>query len=91
MLTTIYDVEKAAKEIREYQRMIDEITVQMDDLKNQIKEYMGDETELIAGEYKIKWTPVSSNRFDQKSFKDDHPDIFEMYQKVTESRRFTIG
>ena len=91
MIKDLKDVEKVCKEIKEYQRILEETTALIDSLKDEIKDFMGDETELIAGEYKVKWTPVAYNRFDQSKFKGDHPDLFQVYTKITETRRFSIG
>ncbi len=46
--------------------------------------------ELLADVFTIRYAPVQSSRFDQKTFKADNPKLFEMYLKNSESMRFTV-
>ena len=66
-----------------------EITAIHDELKAELTAQNTDE--LHAGEYKIRFTTVTSNRFDSKSFKALYSDLYNQFTKQTSSRRFTIA
>lgn len=78
------------REIAEYTRMAEEITVTLDGLKDTLKKYM-DENGLdhIAGaEHKASYKPVTSRRLDTTALKKDLPEVAARYTKSTTSRRF---
>lgn len=78
------------KELRSKQTVLDE---QIKLLESEIKSEMTERNEyqILGEDYKVTWNMVSSNRFSQKEFKDDHPDLYEKYMRVSESRRFLIS
>jgi predicted phage-related endonuclease len=41
--------------------------------------------------FKVRWTKVISNRFDTTGFKKAHGDIYNLFAKPVESRRFSIA
>lgn len=67
----------------------DEITAIQDELKAELTS-QGKE-ELRAGEYKIRFTEVISNRFDTTSFKKTHLDLYNQYIRQTTSHRFSVA
>jgi len=76
--------------LQEILQEIDELTARSEEIKDFIKEMMGDEEELVTNKYVVKWTKVSSNRFDQSAFKRVHPDMYEAFKTLSESRRFSF-
>lgn len=49
------------------------------------------DNELVANEnYKVSWSNVKTTRLDTKRMKQEQPEIYENYAKVTSSRRFQI-
>lgn len=80
-------------ELKELQRMAEELETEMEALKDQIKADMNEKKVevMTAGAFKITWKTVASNRFDSKSFKADHADLYKEYTKATESKRFTVA
>ena len=78
------------QELRSKQTILDE---QIKLLESEIKSEMTERNEyqILGEDYKVTWNMVSSNRFSQKEFKDDHPDLYEKYMRVSESRRFLIS
>jgi predicted phage-related endonuclease len=46
---------------------------------------------LVAGPFKVKWTKFITNRFDTTAFKTAHKDIYDMFTKPQESRRFSVA
>lgn len=77
-------------EIQEYTRIIDEASAALESLKDEIKAHMGDETLLIAGPYKVTYSPVTTNRLDTTALKKDLPDVAARYTKAQTVRRFII-
>lgn len=47
--------------------------------------------EVLSGDgWKASWKNVTSSRFDGKSFKADHADLYAAYTKPTTTCRFTL-
>lgn len=57
---------------------------------NNLKEIMGDYNKASCQGYTVSWTPVSTERFDSKSFKAAEPELYTKYTKVSTSRRFSV-
>lgn len=81
------------RELKELKLMAEELQAEITAIEDSIKAEMTAQNteELITGEYKIRWKKVTSNRFDSKSFKEAHSDLYNQYTKQTESRRFTVA
>ena len=47
--------------------------------------------EMTVYVYKIRWTRVTSSRFDTTSFKKAMPELYGQFTKTSESRRFSIA
>ena len=80
------------RELKELERMAEEVAAEMTALEDQIKAEMTARgtDELIAGEYKVRWTSVQSSRFDSTAFKKAMPALAEQFTKTT-TRRFSIA
>lgn len=78
--------------LNEWERLLNEAKAEADAIRDSIKEEMLNQgaTELVAGKYIVRWTPVLSNRFDTTSFKREHGDLYKAYTKSVESRRFSV-
>ena len=57
---------------------------------NRIKEFMGDFDKARCMGHLITWKAVSSERLDTKLLKEEQPEIYKKYAKVTKTRRFTL-
>ncbi len=81
------------RELKELKAMADELTAEITSIEDVIKaEMTARETdEMTVDVYKVRWTKVTSNRFDTTAFKKAMPELAEKFTKVTESRRFTIA
>lgn len=89
------NIELTAKvqELRELRRMADELSAEIEAAQDAIKAYMTaqDVDTLTGTDYKITWKSVTSSRFDSKSFKQDHADLYTAYTKPSISRRFVMA
>lgn len=81
------------EELNDLEDMINELKVEAEAIKDQIKQEMSDRgtDELVVGDYVIRYTQVLTSKFNTKSFKEDYLDLYKAYLKQTESRRFTIS
>jgi len=91
MTLTIKEIESKAKQIRDLERLIEEAQTEAETLKDQIKAEMGEDEILVAGEYKITYTSVTSVRLDTTALKKAFSaEILAPYSKTSVSRRFSI-
>lgn len=87
------DIQAKVNELREYRRMIAELEAEVEAIQDAIKAHMTETSvdELCGTDYKITWKPVVSSRLDTAALKKAQPDLYEMFQKVSETRRFTVA
>lgn len=87
------NLQSSAKELKELQRMSEEITAEMEAIKDKIKAEMSERgtDEIIAGEYKIRYKTVKSSRFDTKAFREAHHELYAAFVKDNITTRFTIA
>ena len=83
-------MESQIKELLELKRMREELDTEIQAAEDAIKQVMGDEETLLAGAFKVTWTPYTTSRFDSTSFKKDHSELAAAYTKTTTSRRFSV-
>lgn len=91
----MYNMEELTEKVhqlKELERQKDDIETKISILKEYIQEIMTAEgvTELVGDDWKVTWSTVESRRFDQSGFKASHPDLFEEFRVLSESRRFTV-
>ena len=84
------NMETKVKELLELKRMKEELEAEITSMADEIKSVMGEEETLLAGAFKVTWTPYTSTRFDSARFKKDHADLAAAYTKTTTSRRFSV-
>ncbi len=82
------------EELNEWEQLLEEAKEQVESIKDMLKEVMmrNNTEELdVAGKYIIRWTSVTSNKFDSATFKKELPEVYKAYLKQTLSRRFSIS
>ena len=84
------NMESQIKELLELKRMREELDNEIQAAEDAIKQVMGDDETLLAGAFKVTWTPYTTSRFDSTSFKKDHAELAAAYTKTTTSRRFSV-
>jgi len=85
-----HNMEAQVRKLLELKRMKEEIEAEITAAEDAIKSVMGDEETLLAGAFKVTWTPYTSSRFDSARFKKDHAELAAAYTKITTARRFSI-
>ncbi len=81
------------KSLRELTRMADELNAEIEATKDAIKALMTEQgvDTLTGDDFKVTWKSVQSSRFDSKKFKADHADIYALYTRKTETKRFGLA
>lgn len=90
---TMMEVTEKVRNLKELKQMVDEFNAEITAIEDEIKAEMTAQgvTEMVAGVFKVRWTPVTSKRFDTSTFKTRYADLYDQFTKVTESRRFSIA
>ena len=87
------DLTAKLEHIKTLQTMIDELNTEMESVKDEIKAEMTAQgvEEMTVSCYKVRYTSVTSNRFDSTAFKKTHAELYAQYTKPTTSKRFSIS
>lgn len=90
---TVQNIELKVKELKELQRMSEELNAEMESIKDELKREMELRCtdEIITNEYKLRYKAVESKRFDTTAFKNKYIDLYEQFTKLTVSKRFTVA
>jgi len=80
------------RELRQREEQLAEIKRQRDELKQRVQLAMGDAVELYSPHDQLAatWRDTLSYRFDSKAFREDHPKLFDKYNKPIPGRRFLL-
>ena len=81
------------RELKELKVLAEELAAEITAIEDEIKAEMTarNADEMTVDVYKIRWTPVTSSRFDSASFKKAMPDLYGKFTKTTTSRRFSVA
>lgn len=81
------------RELKELKAMAEEIAAEITAIEDEIKAEMTarNTEEMTVDVFKVRWTTVTSNRFDSAAFKKTHGDLYAQYSKTTRTRRFTVA
>jgi predicted phage-related endonuclease len=87
------ELEAKVKALKEYKLLAEDLQAQITAIEDEIKAEMTarEVEEMIAGPFKVKWTKFITNRFDSTAFKAAHKDIYNLFVKPQESRRFSVA
>lgn len=86
------NLQKKVQEMRELQRMAEEISEEIENIRDEIKAEMlkRNTDEVITGEYKITWKTVISNRLDTTALKKALPDVFNSFTNKRNQKDFVL-
>ena len=81
------------RELKELKAMAAEIADEIATIEDSIKAEMTARgtDEMAVDVYKIRWTTVTSSRFDTTAFKSEMPELYGRFTKTTTTRRFTVA
>lgn len=80
-----------AKKFLELDAEIKELKKQQDKIKKDIQTEMGESEELATEKFLIRWTSFTKSIFDTKMFKAERPDLFNIFSKQSNERRFSVA
>lgn len=81
------------RELKELRAFAEELAAEIAAIEDSIKAEMTEQgtEEITVDIYKIRWTRVTSSRFDTTAFKKAMPELAAQFTKQTETRRFSIA
>ncbi len=87
------EINTTAKDLLSVRAMIEELQAEAEALTDKLKAAMVEQgTETLQGDgWKATWKNVVSNRFDSKTFKAEHADLYGQYSKPTTTTRFVLS
>lgn len=90
---SITELTTKIEDIKTLQTMIDDLTAELEGKKDEVKAEMTSRNveEMTVSCFKVRYTTVTSNRFDSAAFKKTHTDLYNQYTKPTVSKRFSIA
>jgi predicted phage-related endonuclease len=93
VVMTQIDIEGKVKALKEYKLLKEDLEAQITSIEDEIKAEMTarEVEEMVAGPFKIRWTKFITNRFDTTAFKAIHKDIYDLFIKPQEGRRFSVA
>ena len=59
-------------------------------IDQELKLYLGNAETAENEHYRVSWKNVSRSSLDEKRLKEEQPEIYEKYRRITTSRRFTV-
>lgn len=83
-------LEAKVHELKELQRMAEELNTEMDTLKNDIRTTIGDREEVTVGAYRITNKAITSSRLDTNALRKELPELAERFTKTTIVHRLVI-
>lgn len=90
---SINELNATARSLMDVRAMIAELEAEAEALTDKLKGAMVERgTEAIQGDgWRATWKNVVSSRFDSKSFKADHADLYGQYSRKTTTTRFVLS
>ena len=87
------ELETKARELKELQRMAEELNQEVITLQDEIKATITEQNTdtLTAGAFKITCKQVTSSKLDTKALKASNPEIADCFTKTTTTRRFVVA
>ena len=85
------NLSEMARLFEENKTMIEALQAEQELLKAGMIDYMNGREEVEENGYKIKYITVIRQILDTQNFKKEQQDIYKMYLKENESKRFTIS
>lgn len=90
---TTTEITSKIRRMKRLQAKAEQLQAEIIAIQDEIKATMTEQgaEELSAGEYKIRYALITSNRFDSKAFRASYDALYQQFVKPTTSRRFTVA
>lgn len=85
-------INEIVSEIRMKEKAIKDINVEIDNMKNLLKDELRARNvdEIDTGVAKVSWKDETRMNFDSKKFKEEHLDLYESYAKEKVVKKFLV-
>ena len=85
-------INNRVKKLLEIREQIEELEALKKALEDEIKaEFKDDQEEIKTEKYLVRWTKYTQSRIDSTRLKKDLPDVYKLYTKITQGRRFSVA
>jgi predicted phage-related endonuclease len=90
---TATELTSTVRALKELKLMAADIAADIETLEDRIKAEMTKRNtdELTVDVFKVRWTTMTSHRFDSAAFKLTHAALYQQYSKPVATRRFSIN
>ena len=78
------------KRREEVLQLMEKLEKEQKQIEQEIKLFMKDNEVAYSDRYKVKWSNVDTSRVDTKRMKEEEPELYQKFLKVSSYRRFTI-
>ena len=78
------------KRREEVLQLIDKLEAEQRQIDQEIKKYMETSEYAYSDNYRVSWSNVDTARVDTKRMKEEEPELYNKFLKVSHSRRFTV-
>ena len=87
------EITTKVRKMKRLQARAEQLQAEIAAIQDEIKAVMTEQgaEELTAGEYKIRYSVITSNRFDSKAFKTAYSALYEQFTKTSTTRRFSVA
>ncbi len=87
----MHPLSKQVSEYKSLKRSIKELEDRLDAVETEIKDFLGEQEDVVVDGYDVRWKKYLQSRFDSATFKKVHEALYEQFVIKTETRRFTIS
>lgn len=85
-------INNRVKKLLEIRAQIEQLEEMKKALEDEIKaEFREDQEEIKTEKYLVRWTKYTQSRIDSTKLKKDLPDVYKLYTKITQGRRFSVA
>lgn len=74
----------------ELERMIDEMETEKKKIDQELKLFLGDHEAAFNERYRVTWSNVDSARLDTGKLKEEQPEVYKHYEKISTYRRLQV-
>lgn len=79
-----------AKRYLELKAEIDSLEEQLEKLKEEMQKEINGQELFETNKYQFKWPVINSSKFDAKTFKVKHPDLYNIFNIANPYRKFSV-
>ena len=71
-------------------RLMERLEQEQRQIEQKIKLFLGDSQGAENLRYRVSWSNVDTQRVDSRRLKEEQPDVYSRFSKVSHSRKFTV-